>query len=183
MTNHLCRMVLAGKLCKNSISFPMDVDADFVDKGLCGLTMDSDGYHWKMDEQLVLDRAEAELNNADIDPEFAICLQALNGLLLTQGDSTTTKGNALEPIVTSAMLRFDGMDVHKLPFLVGVPNLPKWTKTTKISLSKSGPAATFDCVDDLEFMKKQVLGGVLRPTPIMQPDFFWYVYFCNLCIA
>jgi len=100
-------------------------------------------------------------------------LQVLDGLLRTQGDMTTTKGNALEPIVASAMLRFDGMAVCQLPFLEGVSKLPNWAKTTKISLSKCGPAGVFGCVDDLEFMTKRIPHGVLLPKPAMRPDLLW----------
>ncbi|KAF9432439.1 hypothetical protein BGZ76_010814 [Entomortierella beljakovae] len=66
----LSRMVLSFILQAGRTSFDNDSDVDLVQSTLCGLTPESDGLHYIMDEPLVINAVEAELRESNIDPEF-----------------------------------------------------------------------------------------------------------------
>jgi hypothetical protein len=174
ITQCLCRMVLAGKLYSSKITFPMLKQADLVDRGLCALQPCGDDYHWKMEEPLVLEVAEQALRDCDVDPVYESCVTLLNDLLLQLGNTTTTKGNILEPIVRRTIKNFNGKLISELPFL-GIPiaQLPTWCKTQKLDIKDIGTADKLG-KDDLTFFVNRILSYLLCPASGTRPDGAWF---------
>ena len=135
ITDTLCRMVVAAKLNGSRMTFPRIEDADFVDQGICALTMrnlwlsliysENDEYYWKMEEFLVINTLEEQLQKVDIDAEFEESLRALDSVLSTLGTSSSSKGNAIEPILRHTLKSWNGHKLAELPFLREL-KLPLW---------------------------------------------------------
>ncbi|KAF9087445.1 hypothetical protein BGX27_002935 [Mortierella sp. AM989] len=98
----LCHMVMAYKLHCGKISFPYQSEYDFVNN-LCALSRGNNGYHWVMDEELVIDAIEEVLRNKSIDASYLVHLQNLDKLIHLLGTTSTTKGNAFEPLVRRSL--------------------------------------------------------------------------------
>jgi hypothetical protein len=64
-------MVISYKLFHGKISFPYESEYDFVNN-LCALSRNDDGYHWIMDEPLVIETVEKVLKKVSVDPSFMI---------------------------------------------------------------------------------------------------------------
>eukprot|EP00026_Physarum_polycephalum_P000598 Phypoly_transcript_00599.p1 GENE.Phypoly_transcript_00599~~Phypoly_transcript_00599.p1 ORF type:complete len:744 (+),score=73.21 Phypoly_transcript_00599:1984-4215(+) len=168
LLNH---MVIGGSL-GGRVAFSMRTDADFVNKGICTLERDADGYHWQIKEPLVVEAARESLGKEQLDPVFATCLQSLDSLLSMLGPSTTTKGNILEPMVRHALSNFNGTLICDLPFL-GLANradLPLWTKQQRLTITKTGTAQQLGFANDADFLKKRTPGLQLCPESTTRPD-------------
>lgn len=152
-------------------SFPIVEEADLVNKGVCALDLDADGYYWKVQEPLVLEAALESLQKKHLDSVFATCLTSMDSLLTMLGPTTTTKGNILELMVRQALLYFNGVLVSELPFLgVAKAALPSWTTQHKIAVTSTGTAQQLKFTNDAEFLSKRTPGLQLCPEPTTRPD-------------
>jgi len=169
-------MILAEKLQGGIITFPRLENVDFVNKGLCALSEIGDGYHWKLEEKFVLTIIEKMLQDFDVDYQFTISLEILNNLLGTQGSTTTTKGNAIEPIVRHTLEYFNNIKVCDLPFLKDLKGkLPQWCETAVINIMNSGTAQQLNLNNDLTFLSNRRPGEMLVPLSTTRPDgIFWF---------
>ncbi|KAG9071278.1 hypothetical protein KI688_008824 [Linnemannia hyalina] len=138
----LCRMVLAYRLSGAKISFSSQQQSDFVDKALCRLTPHPDGIHLIMDEPMVLEAVQEELKASCKDPSFVEYLDQLYQVVTNFGVASTSKGNALEPLVRRSLQRFNGYRLVDLPFLRGVA-LPTWCITLRLQIDSIDTAKGF----------------------------------------
>ncbi|OAQ34659.1 hypothetical protein K457DRAFT_121276 [Linnemannia elongata AG-77] len=120
----LCRMVLANHLHAGKISFSSSKQSDFVNKALCRLRQDPDGVHLIMDEPTVVEGVKEELKTLGKDSVFSEYLDQLYQIDANFGVASTSKGDALEPLVRRSLQRFNGLHLVDLPFLQGIA-LPK----------------------------------------------------------
>lgn len=81
----LGRMVLAYKLQGGKMWFTSDSQADFMDKALCSLRIQSGGVHWLMDEPLVVEVVEEELERSNVDPTFSEYVRQLTAIVENLG--------------------------------------------------------------------------------------------------
>ncbi len=168
-------MVIAGSLGER-VTFPMREDADFVNKGICVLELDADGYHWKIKEPLVIEAVLESLQKENLDPVFTTCLRSLDSLLAMLGPTTTTKGNILEPMVRQALSYFNGVLISDLPFLgLKKADLPLWTKQHKLIITGTGTARQLNFANDADFLSKRTPGLQLCPESTTRPDSALYV--------
>ncbi|KAI8356285.1 hypothetical protein B0O80DRAFT_23814 [Mortierella sp. GBAus27b] len=113
----LGRMVLAYHLQGGKISFSSQQQSDFVDKALCRLRPHPDGIHLVLDEPMVVEAVQEELKASDKDPALSEYLDQLFRVVTNFGVASTSKGDALEPLVRRSLQRFNGFRLVDLPFL------------------------------------------------------------------
>ncbi|KAF9080254.1 hypothetical protein BGX23_002406, partial [Mortierella sp. AD031] len=155
----LCRMVLAYHLQDGKISFSSHQQSDFVDKALCRLRPHSDGIHLVLDEPMVVEAVEEELKASDKDPALSEYLDQLYRIVTNFGVASTSKGDALEPLVRRSLQRFNGLRLVDLPFLQGIA-LPKWCNDLKLQIDGINTANGFGYTDsgvaaDLAFLTER----------------------------
>ncbi len=63
------------------VTFPMIKEADFVNRGICALKHDPDGYHWQVEEPVVLETIKVSLSKETLDPVFITCMAPMDSLL------------------------------------------------------------------------------------------------------
>jgi len=88
-------MVIAYKLKGGKIAFTQQDEFDFVNSGVCALREDSDGYHWVVEEPLVIEVLEEELRASEFDPEVLAYLDQFNTILTNLGTNSVAKGRHL----------------------------------------------------------------------------------------
>ncbi|KAG0212245.1 hypothetical protein BGX28_006598 [Mortierella sp. GBA30] len=138
----LCRMVLAYHLHGGKISFAGKEQADFVDKALCRLQPHPDGVHLVMDEPMVVEAVEDELKATGKDPAFIEYMDQMYQIVTNFGITSTSKGDAFEPLVRRSLQRFNGYRLVDLPFLRGV-SLPSWCDNLKLQIDEINTANGF----------------------------------------
>lgn len=152
--------MIGASLGGGRVTFPMLENPDFVNKGICALELAADGYHWKIQEPLVIEVALERLRKPSlgcrVPPVFTTCLASLDSLIAMLGPAITTS-NILEPMVRQALSYFNGVLVSDLPFLgLDEAILPLWAKqhtlnitdTDKLkfdSYERISPTAIVDC--------------------------------------
>ncbi|GJJ76488.1 hypothetical protein EMPS_08847 [Entomortierella parvispora] len=152
--------------------------ADFVDKSLCKLRPHPDGIHMVMDEPMVIEAVEIELKASGKDPAFLEYLDQIFQIVTNFGLSTTSKGDAFEPLVRRCLQRFNGYPVVDLPFLQGV-NLPAWChnlilQTDSINTANGLGYTETGLRGDLEFLKKCPSNQMLIAQFGTRPDGLWF---------
>ncbi|KAK3805922.1 MAG: hypothetical protein J3Q66DRAFT_360046 [Benniella sp.] len=185
-TAHLfSRMVLAYKLQGGKIWFTSNSQADFVDKALCRLRMDNDCVHWLMDEPLVVEVVEEELRRSNVDPFFLEYLSQLDGIIANLGVKSSTKGNALEPLVRQSLRRFCNFRLKDLPFLKDI-TLPAWCNRFKLQIDEINTAHGFgmgtdNTEADLKFLIDRPSNKLLVEQSGTRQDGAWF--FSDKCFA
>ncbi|KAF9118178.1 hypothetical protein BGW39_001417 [Mortierella sp. 14UC] len=174
----LCRMVLAYHLQDARISFSSHQQADFVDKALCRLRPHPDGIHLVMDELMVVEAVEEELKALDKDPEFSEYLDQFYQIVANFGVASTSKGDALEPLVRRSLQRFNGLRLVDLPFLQGIA-LPKWCDNLRLQIDGINTANGFGYTDsgvasDLAFLTDRPPNKMLIAKYGTRPDGAWF---------
>ncbi|KAG9067634.1 hypothetical protein KI688_012419 [Linnemannia hyalina] len=174
----LCRMVLAYRLSGAKISFSSQQQSDFVDKALCRLTPHPDGIHLIMDEPMVLEAVQEELKASCKDPSFVEYLDQLYQVVTNFGVASTSKENALEPLVRRSLQRFNGYRLVDLPFLRGVA-LPTWCITLRLQIDSIDTAKGFGYTiggvrADLAFLTKCPPNKMLIACSGTRPDAAWF---------
>ncbi len=166
-------MAIGGSM---HVTFPMIKEADFVNRGICGLKRDPDGYHWQVEELIVLEAIKASLSKETLDPVFVTCIAAMDSLLNMFGSTTSTNGNILEPMIRQALSYFNGWYISDLPFLgLNKASLPLWAKQQKIVITATGTAQTLGFTNDADFLSKRPPGFLLCTEPATRPDSVLYV--------
>ncbi|KAF8928395.1 hypothetical protein BGZ58_009679 [Dissophora ornata] len=178
MTRLLSRMVLAYHLHGGKISFAGKDQADFVDKALCRLRPHPDGIHFVMDEAMVVEAVEIELKASGKDPAFLSYLDQIFQVIGNLGVSSTSKGDAFEPLVRRCLQRFNGYRVIDLPFLRGV-KLPTWCNTLTLQIDAINTANGFGYKDsglraDLAFLTERPPNKMLIAGYGTRPDGAWF---------
>ncbi|CAG8642908.1 7533_t:CDS:2, partial [Paraglomus brasilianum] len=148
-------MVIAYKLKGGKIAFTQQDEFDFVNSGVCALREDSDGYHWVVEEPLVIEVLEEELRASEFDPEVLAYLDQFNAMLTNLGTNSAAKGEAFE--------------------LLDIKDLPEWCKTTTLNVRKFGTAKELGYDDDstwgdVKFFEKTPGGELLIPNNLTRPD-------------
>ncbi|GJJ78306.1 hypothetical protein EMPS_10665 [Entomortierella parvispora] len=138
----LSRMALAYRLHNSKISFSSQQQFDFVNKSLCRLREHPDGVHLIMDEPIVLDAVEEELAQSGTDPTYKEYMDQLVHILDDFGLATTSKEDALEPLVCRSLQRFNGFLLADLPFLQGMA-LPNWCYNLRLQIDEINTPAGF----------------------------------------
>ncbi|KAK3840965.1 MAG: hypothetical protein J3R72DRAFT_446220 [Linnemannia gamsii] len=174
----LCRMVLAYRLSDAKISFSSQQQYDFVDKALCRLKPHSDGIHLIMDEPLVVEAVEDELQASYKDPTFLEYLDQIYRIIDNFGIASTSKGNALEPLVRRSLQRFNGYRLVDLPFLRNVA-LPIWCNTVQFQIDSINTAKGFGYTAsglraDLAFLSECPPNKMLIAGHGTRPDGAWF---------
>ncbi|KAK3836798.1 MAG: hypothetical protein J3R72DRAFT_526114 [Linnemannia gamsii] len=174
----LSRMVLAYHLQDAKISFSSQQQSDFVDKALCRLRQHPDGVHLIMDEPIVVDAVEEELKASSKDPAFIEYLDELYQIVTNFGVASTSKGDALEPLVRRSLQRFNGLRLVDLPFLQGI-TLPKWCDDLKLQIDGINTANGFGYTDsgvaaDLAFLTERPPNKMLIAKFGTRPDGAWF---------
>ncbi|KAF9536613.1 hypothetical protein EC957_010310 [Mortierella hygrophila] len=174
----LCRMVLAYRLSGAKIAFSIQQQSDFVDKALCRLTPHPDGIHLIMDEPMVLEAVQEELKASCKDPSFIEYLDQLYQVVTNFGVASTSKGNALEPLVRRSLQRFNGHRLTDLPFLQGVA-LPTWCIALRLQIDSINTANGFGYTisgvrADLAFLTECPSNKMLIACSGARPDGAWF---------
>ncbi|KAG0268150.1 hypothetical protein BGZ95_002588 [Linnemannia exigua] len=174
----LSRMVLAYHLQDAKISFSSQQQSDFVDKALCRLRPHSDGVHLVMDEPMVIEAVQEELKASGKDPAFLENLDQLYQIVTNFGVASTSKGDALEPLVRRSLQRFNGHLLVDLPFLQGI-TLPKWCDDLKLQINGINTANGFGYTDsgvaaDLAFLTERPPNKMLIAKFGTRPDGAWF---------
>lgn len=86
-----------------------------------------------MDEPIVVDAVEEELKESGKGSEFTEYLDHLHQIVTNFGVSSTSKGDALEPLVRLSLQRFNGYLLGDLPFLQGIA-LPNWCNDLRLQI-------------------------------------------------
>ncbi|KAG0277857.1 hypothetical protein BGZ96_002687 [Linnemannia gamsii] len=174
----LSRMVLAFHLQDAKISFSSQQQSDFVDKALCRLRPHSDGIHLVMDEPIVVEAVEAELKASNKDPAFLEYLDQLYQIVTNFGVASTSKGDALEPLIRRSLQRFNGFRLVDLPFLQGI-TLPKWCDNLQLQIDGINTANGFGftasgVAADLAFLTERPPNKMLIAKCGTRPDGAWF---------
>lgn len=174
----LCRMVLAYHLQDGKISFSSQQQSDFVNKALCRLRPHPDGIHLVMDELMVIEAVQEELMASDMDPAFLEYLDQLYQIVTNFGVASTSKGDALEPLVRRSLQRFNGFRLVDLPFLQGIA-LPKWCDDLELQIDEFNTANGFGYTDsgvaaDLAFLTECPPNKMLIASFGTRPDGVWF---------
>ncbi|KAK3807861.1 MAG: hypothetical protein J3Q66DRAFT_85573 [Benniella sp.] len=173
----LSRMVLAYRLHGSKISFSSQKEFDFVDRGLCRLQLHSDEIHYIMDEPLALEAVEEVLKASGEDPELKEYLDQLYQIVDNLGVASTSKGNALEPLVRRSLKRFNGFRLADLPFLQGI-TLPEWCNKLEVRIDEihtaNGFGYTDDMAGDLAFLTERPANKMLVAGFGTRPDGAWF---------
>ncbi|KAF9082457.1 hypothetical protein BGX29_003872, partial [Mortierella sp. GBA35] len=174
----LSRMVLAYHLQDAKISFSSQQQSDFVDKALCRLRQHPDGVHLIMDEPMVIEAVEEELKASGKDSALMEYLDQLYQIVTNFGVASTSKGDALEPLVRRSLQRFNGLRLMDLPFLQGIA-LPKWCDDLKLQIDGINTANGFGYTDsgvaaDLAFLTECPPNKMLIANFGTRPDGIWF---------
>ncbi|KAF9408942.1 hypothetical protein BGZ94_002143 [Podila epigama] len=174
----LCRMVLAYHLQDSKISFSSTLQSDFVDKALCKLRAHPDGVHLIMDEPMVVEAVEEELKASGKDPSFSEYMDQIYQIVANFGVASSSKGDALEPLVRRSLQRFNGFRLVDLPFLRGI-KLPKWCDHFELQIDDINTANGFGYKDsgvtaDLAFLTDCPPNKMLIPCSGTRPDGIWF---------
>ncbi|KAI8356289.1 hypothetical protein B0O80DRAFT_497003 [Mortierella sp. GBAus27b] len=174
----LCRMVLAYHLKDGKISFSSQQQSDFVDKALCRLRPHPDGIHLVLDEPMVVEAVQEELKASGKDPALSEYLDQLFRVVTNFGVASTSKGDALEPLVRRSLQRFNGFRLVDLPFLQGIA-LPKWCDDLRLQIDGINTANGFGYTDsgvaaDLAFLTKCPPNKMLIASYSTRPDGAWF---------
>lgn len=174
----LCRMVLAYDLQDPKISFSNNQQSDFVEKALCRLRPLPDGLRLVMDEPLVVEAVEEELSVWDREATFLTYMNQIHGIITNLGVKSSSKGNALGPLVCRSLQRFNGFRVVDLPFLQGI-DLPEWCIDLELQIDEINTAHGFDhtksgVAADLAFLTKCPPRKMLVPISETRPDGLWF---------
>ncbi|KAG0200817.1 hypothetical protein BGX33_010754, partial [Mortierella sp. NVP41] len=174
----LCRMVLANRLRGGKISFSNYDQFDFVNKSLCRLQQHPDGVHLIMDEPIVVEVVEEELKRSGKDSAFTEYLDQLYQIVANFGVASTSKGDALEPLVRRSLQRFNGFRLVDLPFLQDIA-LPEWCDDLKLQIDGMNTANGFGYTDngvaaDLSFLTECPPNKMLIASYGTRPDGAWF---------
>ncbi|KAF8924087.1 hypothetical protein BGZ47_004212 [Haplosporangium gracile] len=174
----LSRMVLAYHLQDAKISFSSQQQSDFVDKALCRLRPHPDGVHLIMDEPIVVEAVQAELKASDRDPAFLEYLDQLYQIVANFGVASTSKGDAVEPLIRRALQRFNGFHLVDLPFLQGI-TLPNWCDNLQLQIDEINTANGFGytasgVAADLAFLTERPPNKMLIAKCGTRPDGAWF---------
>ncbi|KAF9349932.1 hypothetical protein BGX26_011839 [Mortierella sp. AD094] len=174
----LCRMVLAYRLQGGKISFSSNQQSDFVDKAVCRLRPHPDGVHLIMDEPMVIEAVEKELKASGRDPAFSGYLDQLHQIITNFGVASTSKGDALEPLVRRSLQRFNGFHLVDLPFLQGI-TLPNWCNNLHLQIDEINTANGFGytangIAADLAFLTECPPNKMLLANFGTRPDGVWF---------
>ncbi|KAF9198853.1 hypothetical protein BGZ49_000218 [Haplosporangium sp. Z 27] len=172
----LCRMVMAFKLQHGRLSFPYQPEYDFVNN-LCALRRNSNGFHWVMDEPLVIDAVEEVLRNKSVDASYLVYLQQLDNIIQLLGLNSTTKGNVFEPLIRRSLQRFNGFALTDLPFLRGL-ELPDWCNHHRMQINEINTAEGFGygsgVEGDLNFLVNRPTNKLLEECSGTRQDGVWF---------
>ncbi|KAG0041828.1 hypothetical protein BGZ89_007215, partial [Linnemannia elongata] len=174
----LGRMVLAYHLQDGKISFSSQQQSDFVDKALCRLRPHPDGIHLVLDEPMVVEAVQEELKASDKDPALSEYLDQLYRIVTNFGVASTSKGDALEPLVRRSLQRFNGFRLVDLPFLQSIA-LPKWCDDLRLQIDGINTANGFGYTDigvaaDLAFLADCPPNKMLIASYSTRPDGAWF---------
>ncbi|KAG0367631.1 hypothetical protein BGX24_003146 [Mortierella sp. AD032] len=174
----LSRMVLAYHLQDSKISFSSQHQSDFVDRALCRLRPHSDGVHLVMDEAMVVEAVEEEFKASGKDPVFLESLHQLYQIVANFGVASTSKGDALKPLVRRSLQRFNGHRLVDLPFLQGI-TLPNWCNDLKLQIDDINTVNGFGYTDsgttaDLAFLTECPPNKMLIAEFGTRPDGAWF---------
>lgn len=174
----LCRMVLAYRLRGRKVSFSSQGQSDFVNKALCRLRQHPDGVHVIMDESIVIEAVEEELKASGKDPAFSEYMEQIYQIVANFGVASSSKGNALEPLVRRSLQRFNGLCLVDLPFLRGVV-LPDWCHKLKLQIDDIDTASGFGYMGgvaaaDLGFLTTCPSSKLLVAGSGTRPDGVWF---------
>ncbi|KAG0195900.1 hypothetical protein BGX28_000398 [Mortierella sp. GBA30] len=174
----LSRMVLANHLHSGKISFSSIKQSDFVNKALCRLRQDPDGVHLIMDEPMVVEAVEEELRMSDKDSAFSEYLDRLYQIVTNFGVASTSKGDALEPLVRRSLQRFNGLHLVELLFLQGIA-LPKWCDDLRLQIDGINTANGFGYTEsgvasDLVFLTERPPNKMLIARYGTRPGGAWF---------
>ncbi|KAF8924896.1 hypothetical protein BGZ47_003626 [Haplosporangium gracile] len=174
----LGRMVLAYHLQDGKISFSSQQQSDFVDKALCRLRPHPDGIHLVLDEPMVVEAVQEELKASDKDPALSEYLDQLYRIVTNFGVASTSKGDALEPLVRRSLQRFNGFRLVDLPFLQNIA-LPKWCDDLRLQIDGINTANGFGYTDsgvaaDLAFLAECPPNKMLIAGYSTRPDGAWF---------
>ncbi|KAF9320026.1 hypothetical protein BG003_007388 [Podila horticola] len=174
----LSRMVLAYHLHDAKISFSSQQQSDFVNKALCSLRQHPDGVHLIMDEPIVVEAVEEELKTSGKDSALMEYLDQLYQIVTNFGVASTSKGDALEPLVRRSLQRFNGLHLVDLPFLQGIA-LPKWCSDLKLQIDGINTANGLGYTDsgaaaDLAFLTECPPNKMLIANFGTRPDGVWF---------
>ncbi|KAF9276471.1 hypothetical protein BGZ88_001685 [Linnemannia elongata] len=174
----LCRMVLANHLHAGKISFSSSKQSDFVNKALCRLRQDPDGVHLIMDEPTVVEGVKEELKTLGKDSVLSEYLDQLYQIVANFGVASTSKGDALEPLVRRSLQRFNGLHLVGLPFLQGIA-LPKWCDDLRLQINGINTTNGFGYTDsgiasDFAFFTERPPNKMLIARYGTRPDGVWF---------
>ncbi|KAF9081937.1 hypothetical protein BGX29_004175, partial [Mortierella sp. GBA35] len=174
----LCQMVLAYRLYEGKISFSSDQESDFVDTALCRLQKQPDGIHLIMDEPMVVEAVQEELKASGKDPAFTEYLDQIYQIVTNFGVASSSKGNALEPLIRRSLQRFNGVRLVDLPFLQGIA-LPKWCDDFQLQIDDVKTANGFGykgigVAADLAFLTDGPPSNMLVANSGTRPDGVWF---------
>ncbi|KAG0221999.1 hypothetical protein BGW42_007039 [Actinomortierella wolfii] len=174
----LCRMALAYHLQGGKMSFSSYQQSDFVDKALCKLRPDPDGICLMMDELMVVEAVQEELQASGKDPAFCEYLDQIYQIVANFGVASSSKGDAMEPLIRRSLQRFNGVRLVDLPFLQGV-KLPKWCDSLELQIDDVNKAEGFGYKDigvaaDLAFLTECPPNKMLVANFGTRPDGVWF---------
>ncbi|KAF9367953.1 hypothetical protein CPB97_005116 [Podila verticillata] len=131
-----------------------------------------------MDELMVIEAVQEELMASDKDPAFLEYLDQLYQIVTNFGVASTSKGDALEPLVRRSLQRFNGFRLVDLPFLQGIA-LPKWCDDLELQIDEFNTANGFGYTDsgvaaDLAFLTECPPNKMLIASFGTRPDGVWF---------
>ncbi|KAF9115688.1 hypothetical protein BGW39_002991 [Mortierella sp. 14UC] len=131
-----------------------------------------------MDEPIVVEAVEAELKASNKDPAFLEYLHQLYQIVTNFGVASTSKGDALEPLIHRSLQRFNGSRLADLPFLQGV-TLPKWCNNLQLQIDDIDTANEFGytangVATDLAFLTERPPNKMLIAKFGTRPDGAWF---------
>ncbi|KAG0013780.1 hypothetical protein BGZ81_000835, partial [Podila clonocystis] len=90
----------------------------------------------------VVEAVEEELKTSGKDSAFMEYLDQLYQIVTNFGVASTSKGDALEPLVRRSLQLFNGLRLVDLPFLQGIA-LPKWCNNLQLQIDEINTANGF----------------------------------------
>ncbi|KAI9597360.1 hypothetical protein BDF19DRAFT_434822 [Syncephalis fuscata] len=169
---------IARLLSRMVLAYHLHDQSDFVDKALCKLRPHSDGIHLIMDEPIVVEAVQEELKALGKDPVFSEYMDQFNRIIANFGIASTSKGDALEPLVRRSLQRFNGYRLVDLPFLQGV-TLPTWCSNFQLQIDEIKTANGFGYTGngvraDLAFLTECPPNKMLIANNGTRPDGVWF---------
>ena len=112
------------------------------------------------------------------DPAFMEYPDQLYQIVTNLGVASTSKWDALEPLVRRSLQRFNGFRLVDLPFLQGI-TLPKWCDDLKLQIDEMNTANGFGYIDsgvaaDLAFFTECPPNKMLIANFGTRPDGAWF---------